>query len=155
MKKIKFLSVVVLLFTLTVSKSVANVIDFAFDESKVENAFQSVAALEAVLIDNSSLDYEGIQFNFPTILSASNQNNQLAGTLNIATGMDDEPALGITGYVWGACLGLLGILAVYLILDDSSKDYRQSEVKKAAIGCAASAVLYGGYVFIVARRNRI
>jgi hypothetical protein len=155
MKKIKLLSITILLFSLTISKSVANLNDFDLDETKIENAFQSVAALEEVLLDNSLLDYSSVQLNFPTILASANQSNQLAGALSLASGMEDSPALGITGYIWGGCLGLIGILAVYLILDDSSKDFRQGEVKKAAIGCAASAVLYTGYIFLVARRNVI
>jgi hypothetical protein len=61
----------------------------------------------------------------------------------------DEPALGISGYIWGACLSWVGILVVYLVLDDASEAFRKAEVKKAVIGCAISAAVGAVLYFTV------
>jgi hypothetical protein len=152
MKKIKFLPLIALLFIASISKSNANISDFSFDDSKVEAIFESVADLEAVLIENSTADYETVQLYSPLALNKATQSNMLISSLNLATNMEDGPALGISGYFWGGCLGLLGILAVYLILDDSSKENRQDEVKKAAIGCGVVSVAYIAYWAILVRK---
>ena len=45
-----------------------------------------------------------------------------------------EPPLGIPSFLWGFCLGWVGILITYLVSDD------KEETKKALLGCVIGAV---------------
>ncbi len=53
------------------------------------------------------------------------------GALVAVAGADDLP-LGIPGFWWGFCLGLVGILLVYILMEDSPE--RKEQTKKAVIG---------------------
>jgi hypothetical protein len=53
------------------------------------------------------------------------------GALVAVAGADDLP-LGIPGFWWGFCLGLIGIQLVYILMEDSPD--RKEQTKKALIG---------------------
>ena len=55
----------------------------------------------------------------------------VSGSLLAIAGADDLP-LGIPGFWWGFCLSWVGILLVYLLMEDSAD--RKEQVKKAVIG---------------------
>ncbi|MEL6133435.1 MAG: hypothetical protein AAFR59_08745 [Bacteroidota bacterium] len=50
-----------------------------------------------------------------------------------------EGPVGIPSIIWGFCLGLVGLLVVYLVTDGDSQ-----ETKSALIGCVAGTLLWGG-----------
>ena len=52
---------------------------------------------------------------------------------------DDERPLGIGGFVWGFCLGAIGILIVYLAIDDP--ELKRREGRNAIYGCLVSSLL--------------
>ncbi len=52
----------------------------------------------------------------------------------------DGPPLGIPGFLWGFCLGLIGILIVYLVMSDAPD--RKKHVTSALYGCLAWTILY-------------
>lgn len=47
-----------------------------------------------------------------------------------------EPPLGIPSFIWGFCLGWVGILIVYLVTED------KDETKKALLGCVVGGLTY-------------
>ncbi len=47
-----------------------------------------------------------------------------------------EPPLGIPSFIWGFCLGVVGILIVYLTTEDTE------EAKKALLGCVIANALW-------------
>lgn len=51
-----------------------------------------------------------------------------------------DRVLGIPGFLWGFCLGLIGILIVYIAMDEGVE--RKKEVRSALIGCIVWTVLY-------------
>jgi hypothetical protein len=51
----------------------------------------------------------------------------------------DSP-LGIPGFWWGFCLGWIGMLIIYLSMDEGAE--RKEQVKNALYGCVAWAVIW-------------
>ena len=58
----------------------------------------------------------------------------------------DSP-LGIPGFWWGFCLGWVGMLIVYLMMDEGQD--RKDQVKNALYGCLAWTVIWGILYFTV------
>lgn len=52
----------------------------------------------------------------------------------------DGPPLGIPGFLWGFCLGLIGILVVLIAMSDNPD--RKKHVTNAIYGCLAWTLLY-------------
>jgi hypothetical protein len=121
---------------------------FSFDASSIELEFASVKPLENYLIENfESADFDFVKQSNGVLLA------NVASVLNVNPSLpldsDKNPILGIPSFVWGFCLGILGIVAVAVIGDDLPKDERQTHIKKAAVGCLASSALYIVYYFAV------
>jgi hypothetical protein len=57
----------------------------------------------------------------------------------------DSP-LGIPGFWWGFCLGWVGMLIVYLMMDEGQD--RKDQVKKALIGCIIGSIIGLGIYFL-------
>lgn len=54
----------------------------------------------------------------------------------------NDKALGIGGFLWGCCLGPLGVLVVWLVADDPA------ETKKSIFGCIVNTLIGGsGYFY--------
>lgn len=112
-----------------------------------DNAIQSIddafKNIEVVISDNN-LSYDEFVANYPD--QASEVMLQRGDLIN-STYASDAP-LGIPGFLWGFCLGWVGILLVYLLMDDSPN--RSAQVRSAVWGCATVGILvllY--YVFII------
>lgn len=104
---------------------------FSFDEAAV---YQSVAELTAL--------EQFVKANDGTILAdLQSMNHNLVAGLIFAdpSGITLNPlnVLGIPSFVWGICLGPLGLAIVYFVEQD------KSETKKAFWGCLINAVIGG------------
>ena len=97
------------------------------DKSSLEQDFESLNALEA-RIKAENLTFKDLDANTVSSLSLK---EDVQGSLVAVAGADDLP-LGIPGFWWGFCLGLVGILLVYILMEDSPD--RKEETKKALIG---------------------
>lgn len=53
---------------------------------------------------------------------------------------DDGPPLGIPGFLWGFCLGIVGLLVVFLVMDDSPN--RRKHVTSALWGMLAWVIIW-------------
>jgi hypothetical protein len=58
---------------------------------------------------------------------------------------EGERLLGIPGFLWGCCFGVIGAVLVYVAIDDPVA--RQREGKQALIGCAVSTLLVTALYF--------
>ena len=97
------------------------------DKSSLEQDFESLNALEAK-IKAENLTFKDLDASTVSSLSLK---EDVQGSLVAVAGADDLP-LGIPGFWWGFCLGLVGILLVYILMEDSPD--RKEETKKALIG---------------------
>ena len=97
------------------------------DKTALEQDFKSLDALEEK-IKSEKLTFKDLDANTVTSLSLK---EDVQGSLVAVAGADDLP-LGIPGFWWGFCLGLVGILLVYILMEDSPE--RKEETKKALIG---------------------
>jgi len=87
-----------------------------------------------------------VQQNHSSVLNAV---NLLDAALSLGKPMEDRAVAGISGYIWGACLGIAGVAIVYFLLDDASQQFRKSETTHAVIGCAISSVVWTVLYFAV------
>ena len=97
------------------------------DRSLISEEFSSLDALEQ-RIKSENLTYVDLDAETIDRLSLK---ADVSGSLLAIAGADDLP-LGIPGFWWGFCLSWVGILLVYLLMEDSAD--RKEQVKKAVIG---------------------
>ncbi len=116
MKQILSFSVTLLLFVVSTAAFAS---DFGYDAQKVKNEFASLKAAE---------EYVAVHDVNITELKASGVVS--SDVVIKAWNPDDDPLMGISPFLWGCCLGVLGIVLVY-VLTDGDKDM----VKKSVIGC--------------------
>lgn len=108
-----------------------------FNEQAVNAEFEKLNKLEQYVATHEGVTIEDVK------------ETELTENLNLDTNVTNavvagELPLGIPAFWWGCVLGLLGVLAVYLITD---KDKEQT--KKALYGCLAWTVLWAVYYFVV------
>ncbi len=121
----------------TTAPAVAESQVMTFNEQAVNAEFEKLNKLEEFVAANEGVTIEEVQ------------NTELTQDLKLDTNVTNAVAagelpLGIPAFWWGCVLGLLGVLAVYLITD---KD--KDQTKKALYGCLAWTVLWVVYYFVV------
>ena len=97
------------------------------DRALISEEFSSLDALEQ-RIKSENLTY--VDLDQATVDGLSLKAD-VSGSLLAIAGADELP-LGIPGFWWGFCLSWVGILLVYLLMEDSAD--RKEQVKKAVIG---------------------
>jgi hypothetical protein len=130
-----------LLLTVAVGQSYAssNADLFSAGDVSIETVFAPIDQLADVVANNPEADLNFVQVNFASAINEVSLMNQL---MNAARPMEDRPAAGISGYVWGACLGFVGVAIVYFLLDDASTEFRKKEVTHAVVGCVVATVVW-------------
>jgi hypothetical protein len=68
------------------------------------------------------------------------KNVGLSSEFEFDTAGSDNPPLGIPGFIWGFCLGLIGMLVVYLAMSEGPD--RKKQVNQALYGCLTWTLLY-------------
>lgn len=112
---------------------------FAIDEAMIEETFAPLEELEALVTSNPEADLNFIQTNYASVTNAL---ELLDAASALGKPMEDRPVAGISGYIWGACLGIAGVAIVYFLLDDASQGFRKKETTRAVIGCVISAAVW-------------
>jgi hypothetical protein len=113
-------------------------------KAEIEQSMQSLDLLDSYITDEK-VSFADLKANHGTVVSETNLKSSSEED-NLFKATDDAP-LGIPGILWGLVLGLLGVLIVYLVMDDGSD--RKQEVRGAFIGCLIGVLLFGGYWFLV------
>lgn len=111
---------------------------FQDDLSRLDNEFAGMTELEQ-LVETRNATYTDLAAENNSLLQNVTNDNNIAGSLLGSVAPDGDRLLGIPGFWWGFCLGLLGVILVYVAVEG---DARKSEGKKAIIGCAVFTVIY-------------
>jgi hypothetical protein len=106
---------------------------FAHDFSVSEKRdFEKLSVLEN--------EFSNGNMNTQQVLNqAANQGINLEqenATVSINRGSGEMPL--VSGFWWGCCLGVVGLLVVYLVTD-----HDKDQVRKALIGCVISTLIVG------------
>jgi len=120
------------------SPSAAPVNPFQDDLSRLDNAFAGMTELEQ-LVEASNATYTALASENNSLLNNVSSDNDIATSLLGSVAPDGDRLLGIPGFWWGFCLGILGVILVYVAVEG---DARKTEGKKAIIGCAIFTVIY-------------
>ncbi|MDO8368639.1 MAG: hypothetical protein Q7T20_17705 [Saprospiraceae bacterium] len=104
---------------------------FQDDLSRVEAEFAGITELEQ-LVEGCSATYSELALESNPQLSAVSNDQDILASLLSGAAPDTERALGIPGFCWGFCLGLVGILITYVSLEG---DARSKQTREAWLGC--------------------
>lgn len=109
---------------------------FAQKQSEVNDQLFKMQEIDRIL-KAENLTYEELALKHPDLVN----DTQLSPAVDdgIFDKASDSP-IGIPGFWWGFCLGWVGILIVYLSMDEGQD--RKDQVKNALIGCIISAALW-------------
>jgi hypothetical protein len=95
------------------------------------------------ILDEENLTYDQLAAKYPELLEETPISSSVdEGVFDKAA---DSP-LGIPGFWWGFCLGWVGMLIVYLMMDEGQD--RKDQVKNALIGCIIGSVIGLGIYFL-------
>jgi hypothetical protein len=106
--------------------------------SRFDQSFDQLNQLEQT-VEQTGQTYSQLAADNNALLENVAYNNDISNALLGSAG-DGDRLLGIPGFFWGFCLGILGIILVYVAIDDAGAKKR--EVKQAIIGCAIWSVLW-------------
>ncbi len=109
------------------------------DLNAMEQSFGGLNALEQE-VEARNVTYNDLAAENSSLLNAVNEYQDLGTALLGAGGKGDDKALGIPGFWWGFCLLGLGILMVFLLVDNDRA--KKEQIRKALIGCLVGAVSY-------------
>jgi len=112
------------------SKGITGSNPFTYDREQLQSEFTEVAHIENYLMTND----EGQSWEL-SILMAQNQGIVEYNLSSTIGSLVSEPPLGIPSFIWGFCLGLVGMLIVNLVTED------KEETKKALLGCLVGTVV--------------
>lgn len=101
-----------------------------FDDSEIYAAFAEVSDLDQYLAQNDNKTYTDVSQENGTLL-----NGISASTTLPFTASSDELVMGIPSFLWGCVFGWVGLLVVYLVLEN------KEQTKKALYGCVVSTVV--------------
>lgn len=111
---------------------------FQDDLSRLDKDFAGMTQLEQ-LVEERQATYTQLASENNALLNNVSSDNDIASSLLGSAAPDGDRLLGIPGFWWGFCLGVLGIILVYVAVEG---DARKSEGKKAMIGCAVWSVIW-------------
>jgi len=106
---------------------------FQINDDKISDELSSLTLVEEYVNANQGVTYTDLK-NSGNILSKI-----LSPELSTPSGIGYafESPLGIPSFIWGFCLGIPGIVIVYLVSDED-----KDETKKALFGCLAGSLAY-------------
>jgi hypothetical protein len=110
---------------------------FRDDLKSFEQDFTALNQLEQT-VQATGKDYNQLKSENNQALNALNFNGDVSNALLGSSGGDERLA-GIPGFLWGFCLGWVGILLVYLLIEDDAS--KKSQGRKAIVGCIVSGLI--------------
>ncbi|MEO0897876.1 MAG: hypothetical protein AAFY71_15825 [Bacteroidota bacterium] len=106
---------------------------FSFDEKEADAAVSHLTEIEQI-VKEENLTLEELEANHTELLA---EHTLLDSSMR---GPMDELPGNIPPFVWGFCLGLIGVLIVYLVTDDNQ------QTQKSLLGCLVGS-LVGGLIY--------
>ncbi|MEL7342362.1 MAG: hypothetical protein AAGM67_17900 [Bacteroidota bacterium] len=101
---------------------------FQLDEVDLYQSVDQLSQLEAYVKANPGVSLEQLQAEAHPLIA----DLQLSQDASISA---TEPPLGVPSFLWGFCLGIIGLAIVYFVTED------REQTEKALIGC-----LIGGLI---------
>ena len=101
---------------------------FALDEAAIYQSVEELTKLEQYLATQGETSLSQLQENGDPMIAGIQFSSD--HSLNLT-----EPPLGIPSFIWGFCLGFVGMAIVYFITED------REEVMSALYGCLVSGVI--------------
>ena len=120
-----------LIVTLTFSNIFAN---GEFDNNVSKTEFNQINQLETYVEANPQTTLSEIKVNNPELLNGVELLDETA-TSSLGA-VKDMPL--VSGFWWGCCLGVIGLVIVYFVTD-----HDKDQVRKALFGCLIATVLWG------------
>lgn len=111
---------------------------FQDDLSRLDNEFAGMTELEQ-LVESRQTTYSQLASENNALLNNVSSDNDIASSLLGGAAPSGDRLLGIPGFWWGFCLGILGIILVYVAVEGDAK---KREGRSAIIGCAIWTVLW-------------
>ena len=99
-------------------------------------AFKKLNQLEAIVTANPALTIDSVIKDQPELLKDLGISNEAKSGIG---GDDPLRPAGFPAFWWGFCLGVWGILIVYLITDND-----KAALNKNVRGCITAMLVYGG-----------
>lgn len=114
---------------------------FEYNPASLNAEMQELNDLESFVSNNAGVTYTDMLMGGNSLLV--NIENPLSPISNMSIA---EGPLGIPSILWGCCLGLIGVLIVYIVSNEDKHELKMSLVG-CLIGTAVSIVYYsrGGY----------
>jgi hypothetical protein len=110
---------------------------FQDELSRLDQEFAGISELEQ-LVEARNTSYTDLAAENNSLLNHVTSDKDISTTLLGAAAPSGDRLLGIPGFCWGFCLGLLGIILVYVALDGET---RKSEGRQAILGCVIGSLV--------------
>jgi hypothetical protein len=138
--KLLFTTILLLSYTLlsaitTIDPVTGPKVIFEEQSSSIDQEMSDLNDLNQLIIDNN-YTFDELQLNHAESVNAVNLSAEEEGILD---SHPDSP-LGIGGFWWGFVLGWVGMLIVYLSMDEG--EGRKEQVKNALIGCLIAVAFW-------------
>lgn len=122
------------LFAINPTPTNADLLD-KFNSDNIDTELTDLQQINQLVIEKD-LNFNELSATHADMVAESNLSNKASG---IFDGHPDNP-LGIPGFWWGFCLGWVGMLIMYLTMDEGAA--RKEQVKNALYGCIIFSVLW-------------
>lgn len=109
---------------------------FSYNQEAVELEMTDLTSLENFVLANPGVRLSDMIASENELVADMNHSSAFYGF-----DLMNDKALGIGGFLWGCCLGPLGVLVVWLVADDPA------ETKKSIFGCVVNALIGGSSYF--------
>lgn len=147
MKKFFTFAIVAFIGSALWASSPSNTPSAAFQEdlTRFDSEFAGMSALEQ-LVEARNASYTELAAENNNLLNTVTSDNDIASSLLGGVAPGDDRLLGIPGFWWGFCLGLLGVILVYVAVDGDAK---KKEGRSALIGCAVWGVIWVVFYLLI------
>ncbi len=144
--KSSFLSITIICFLgfnlLFGSNPPSNIDKINSIKDEISNELSELDDLDSFI--GSDYDFDKLEAEHPEMLKTVGLKSK-SGFESLMNA--DKPPLGIPGFLWGFCFGAIGMLVVYLVMDESPD--RKKEVMNALYGCIIGYAI-GILIYILA-----
>jgi hypothetical protein len=124
----------------------SNTLPFDADEpARLEREMADLQQLETI-VSARNATYSQLAAEANPLLAAVSP-NYTAGAALLGSAAPDERLLGIPGFFWGCCFGTLGVILVYVAVDDPAAKKREG--RQAMVGCAI-ATIFSLCIYLIA-----
>lgn len=137
MKKVLLALLLAAVFHSTQASTPTNNLPFAAEEpARIEQEMAGLQQLENE-VTTHNLTYSDLVAQAHPLLSVVSPAYSTGAAL-VGSAAPDERLLGIPGFFWGCCFGVLGIVLMYVAIEDPKA--RKREANQAMVGCAIATI---------------